>query len=230
MSSSSGFSHISSQRSLSNSSENLPFLPLPPILLSPSHFNLGFSANLRPTKGNLTEKMADRKSLDLFPQEAGFGNSNDVDSRVYKSATAGPQTSQMTIFYAGQVFVFNNFPADRVGDVMFLASQESSRLNIPTAASVAARQPPILVGTPADSLSSTSPPELEIFHSNLISNDQIFPISAALPMARKASIQRFLEKRKDRLTPRAPYHNSSPMTSKNSGENSWLGLAVQSQN
>lgn len=25
--------------------------------------------------------MADRKSLDLFPQEAGFGNSNDVDSR-----------------------------------------------------------------------------------------------------------------------------------------------------
>lgn len=229
MSSSSGFSHISSQRSLSNSSENLPFLPLPPILLSPSHFNLGFSANLRPTKGNLTEKMADRKSLDLFPQEAGFGNSNDVDSRVYKSATAGPQTSQMTIFYAGQVFVFNNFPADRVGDVMFLASQESSRLNIPTAASVAARQPPILVGTPADSLSSTSP----VSTRNQTSPPPPPPppsVPGALPMARKASIQRFLEKRKDRLTPRAPYHNSSPMTSKNSGENSWLGLAVQSQN
>ncbi|KAL0558577.1 hypothetical protein IC582_003154 [Cucumis melo] len=173
--------------------------------------------------------MADRKSLDLFPQEAGFGNSNDVDSRVYKSATAGPQTSQMTIFYAGQVFVFNNFPADRVGDVMFLASQESSRLNIPTAASVAARQPPILVGTPADSLSSTSP----VSTRNQTSPPPPPPppsVPGALPMARKASIQRFLEKRKDRLTPRAPYHNSSPMTSKNSGENSWLGLAVQSQN
>ncbi|KAL4034805.1 protein TIFY 10a [Cucumis melo var. makuwa] len=173
--------------------------------------------------------MADRKSLDLFPQEAGFGNSNDVDSRVYKSATAGPQTSQMTIFYAGQVFVFNNFPADRVGDVMFLASQESSRLNIPTTASVAARQPPILVGTPADSLSSTSP----VSTRNQTSPPPPPPppsVPGALPMARKASIQRFLEKRKDRLTPRAPYHNSSPMTSKNSGENSWLGLAVQSQN
>lgn len=74
---------------------------------------------------------------------------------VYKSATAAPQASQMTIFYAGQVFVFNNFPEERVGEVMFLAGRESSKLNIP-AATVASGQP-ILVGTPADALSSSSP-------------------------------------------------------------------------
>ncbi|KGN66322.1 protein TIFY 10A [Cucumis sativus] len=230
MSTSSGFSQISSHRSISNSPDNLAFLPLHPMLLSPTDLNLGFSPNLRRTNGsvpeffNSPEKMADRKSLDLFPQEAGFGNSNDVDSRVYKSVTAAPQTSQMTIFYAGQVFVFNNIPADRVGDVMFLASQESSRLNIPT---VAARQPPILVGTPADSLSSTSP----VPTRNQTSPPPPPPpsVPGALPMARKASIQRFLEKRKDRLTPRTPYQSSSPVTSKKTGENSWLGLAVQSQ-
>lgn len=232
MSTSSGFSQVSSQRSPSNSPEKHGFLPAGPMLVSGRDLNLGFSTNLWRRTGSLPEffhspeKMVNRKSLDLFPQEAGFGNSNDVDSRAYKSATAAPQTSQMTIFYAGQVFVFNNFPADRVGDVMFLASRESSKLNIPTVAA----GPPVLVGTPADSLSSTSP----VSTCNQTPPpppppSQPQPVPGALPMARKASIQRFLEKRKDRLTLRAPYQSSCPAPSKIAGENPWLGLAVQPQ-
>ncbi|XP_038878636.1 protein TIFY 10a [Benincasa hispida] len=232
MSSSSGFSQVSSQRSPSNSPEKLGFVPAGTMLVSGRDLNLGFSPNLRLRTGSVPEffhspeKMANRKSLDLFPQEAGFGNSNDVDSRVYKSATAAPLTSQMTIFYAGQVFVFDNFPADRVGDVMFLASRESSKLKFPTAAAVAAiaAGQPVLVGTPADSLSSTSP-----VSTRNQTPPQPQPVPGALPMARKASIQRFLEKRKDRLTLRAPYQSSCPAPSKIAGENSWLGLAVQPQ-
>lgn len=44
-----------------------------------------------------------------------------------------------------------------------------------------------------------------------------------LPIARKASLTRFLEKRKDRITARAPY--ASPAT-KPAESKSWLGLAA----
>ncbi|XP_022988486.1 protein TIFY 10a-like [Cucurbita maxima] len=221
---SSGFSQVSSLKS----PENLGFLPADAMLVSGEDLNLGFSANHRRRNGPAPElfyrpeKMANLKSLDLFPQEAGFGISNDVVSSVYKSATAAPQASQMTIFYAGQVFVFNNFPAERVGEVMFLAGLQSSKMNIPAAA-VASGQP-ISVGTPADSLSSSSP--VSTRKPTPPPPPQPQSVTGALPMARKASIQRFLEKRRDRLTLRAPYQ-SCPAPTKLAGDNSWLGLAVQ---
>lgn len=45
-----------------------------------------------------------------------------------------------------------------------------------------------------------------------------------LPIARKASLTRFLEKRKDRITARAPY--GSPAVTKPAETKSWLGLAA----
>lgn len=42
-------------------------------------------------------------------------------------ATAEPERAQMTIFYAGQVIVFNEFPADKAKEVMLLASKGTSQ-------------------------------------------------------------------------------------------------------
>nr|GEY20320.1 hypothetical protein [Tanacetum cinerariifolium] len=47
-----------------------------------------------------------------------------------------------------------------------------------------------------------------------------------LPIARKASLARFLEKRKDRITARSPYQVQE--SSKQEDGKSWLGLGAQS--
>ena len=79
------------------------------------------------------------RSMDLFPQQAGFSSPVDkddglkmVDSSVTsmnKFAAVEPQTAQMTIFYGGQVIVFNDFPADKAKEIMLLASKGSSQNN-----------------------------------------------------------------------------------------------------
>jgi jasmonate ZIM domain-containing protein len=46
---------------------------------------------------------------------------------VKSCATAEPEKAQMTIFYGGQVIVFNEFPADKAKEVMILASKGTSQ-------------------------------------------------------------------------------------------------------
>ena len=62
----------------------------------------------------------------------------------------------------------------------------------------------------------------------LISSLLLF-VKSGLPIARTASLTRFLEKRKDRIVARAPYASPSAKAPVKPAENkSWLGLAAQS--
>jgi jasmonate ZIM domain-containing protein len=109
--------------------------------------------------------------------------------------TKQPERSQMTIFYNGKVIVFNDFPADKANDLVQLAVKNNSpNLVAPKLAPVnVVQRPPQPI------------PELQ------------------LPIARNASLQRFLEKRKDRIAAKAPYQLNK---SKNENNSSWLGLAA----
>ncbi|KAJ9183718.1 hypothetical protein P3X46_007530 [Hevea brasiliensis] len=160
-------------------------------------------------------------SMDLFPQQAGFTTSapkEDVqksrDSRINKAATPEPQTAQMTIFYAGQVIVFNDFPADKAKEVMLLAGKGSSKGLTGFVPSVPVKNHPVfapnVAKTPVESSGSIPPSSNAVpnFGNNL-NQERMQPptqsIANDLPIARKASLHRFLEKRKDRITARSPY-------------------------
>ncbi|KAF5481667.1 hypothetical protein F2P56_002304 [Juglans regia] len=185
------------------------------------------------------------KPRDSFPQPAGFAASLPKEeaskiaadsSMVNKSATTEPEKAQMTIFYAGQVIVFNEFPADKAKEVMLLASKGSSQKNTNNNqhAFVASK----LAGNSVDSSSSIAtstsivPPNLgnkTTIHEQIQPPTQ--PLACELPIARRASLHRFLEKRKDRVTARAPYQtgNSAAAASTNPADSKpWLGLAAQS--
>ncbi|GMI92650.1 jasmonate-zim-domain protein 1 [Hibiscus trionum] len=161
-------------------------------------------------------------SMDLFPQQAGFSApapKDDVRKRVDSSVTNTnmfePPTAQMTIFYGGQVIVFNDFPADKAKEIMLLASKSSSQTKSsnPTPFTSSRTRSPIesRIGVPPTS-KAVQPARR--------------PVPGDLPIARRASLHRFLEKRKDRITTQAPYQITSSAASRDS--KSWLGLAAQS--
>ncbi|XP_078154981.1 protein TIFY 10a-like [Carex rostrata] len=154
--------------------------------------------------GEMETKTKEKSAMDLFPQETGFGSSHPLSKSIE------PGTNQLTIFYGGKVLVFDNFPAEKAKDLMNIVnkgtatSQAEPTNNTPPPVPVPA---PVPVQRPAR------------------------PTVPDLPIARKASLHRFLEKRKDRLNARAPYQVSTspekPSLQKQGETQPWLGLAPQ---
>ncbi|KAL3830055.1 hypothetical protein ACJIZ3_018857 [Penstemon smallii] len=180
--------------------------------------------------GDLTlglEPKAPTGTMDLLPmieksgQNSGSRNPNmpltvlpqkisDLSGTRFEAETA-----QMTIFYAGQVIVFNDFPAVKAKEIMSLASKSSdgaAQNNRTTALA-----PPLPAQSPAESTSTSI--------QNIIRPS---PLSSDLPIARKHSLARFLEKRKDRITANAPYQKSKPTEAAAAAKaEEWLRLAPQ---
>ncbi|CAN6289181.1 unnamed protein product [Urochloa humidicola] len=160
-----------------------------------------------------------KETMDLFPQNAGF--------RHEGAAQGGPdarekEKRQLTIFYAGKVLVFDDFPAEKAKDLMQMAgkgasvSQNSAVLPSPAPATV------------TDSAKVAAVPAAPIPVVSAQKN------AADIPQAPKASLRRFLEKRKDRLVAKAPYQASpsdaTPVKKEMPESQPWLGLGPQTAN
>ncbi|KAI3443531.1 hypothetical protein Pfo_000196 [Paulownia fortunei] len=159
----------------------------------------------------------------MFPQQAAGRDETHKksDLRVTKPEA---ETAQMTIFYAGQVIVFNDFPADKAKEIMMLASKSSAAQKRPNAAF----SPLHAAQSPAESTTSVPNivPTFGIQERPHHSAQQ--PLDSDLPIARKNSLARFLEKRKDRITANAPYPASKPAAApKPVKTEEWLGLGPQ---
>ncbi|XP_010420936.1 PREDICTED: protein TIFY 3B-like [Camelina sativa] len=111
--------------------------------------------------------------------------------------------SQLTIFFGGSVTVFDGLPADKVQEILRIAAKAMETKN---STSISPVPSPALNRAPSfSSTSNVASPPAQSFPIQPIS----FCRSAAdLPIARRHSLQRFLEKRRDRLVNKNPYPTS----------------------
>ncbi|XP_024639117.1 protein TIFY 10a-like [Medicago truncatula] len=151
----------------------------------------------------------------LFQQEI----SNLGNSSVMKKEE--PRCAQMTIFYDGKVIVFDDIPAEKVKGIMVFCTKGTT----PTSHSQNHNN-----NNYAFRFAQSNPSFLAINSANNSLQMPSTPVIYDLPMTRKASLHRFLEKRKDRIAARAPYQTSN-QKNHNKPINefmSWLSLAPQS--
>ncbi|XP_075509616.1 protein TIFY 10B-like [Primulina tabacum] len=134
-------------------------------------------------------------TMNLFPMMEKSGETQlpageeEAQKKSDLSGTkSGAETAQMTIFYGGQVLVFDDFPADKVGEIMSLANKSSGTQNHHHSSAFA---PPFTTQIPSE-------------------RALMPPLASDLPMARRNSLARFLEKRKDRIKEKAPYQEIKP--------------------
>ena len=187
-----------------------------------------------PKENNVAPKNLTAMDL-LSPQASSYGPSEEiptlVNSSAIKSVSKGAKTAQMTIFYGGQVVVFDDFPADKASEIMSYATKggipQSQNNSVYTYTQSQPSFPPTLIRTSADSSAPIIP------SVNITNSIREHPQASSrpvvyLPIARKASLHRFLEKRKDRIASKAPYQLANGSSNQPAESMPWLGLSASS--
>ncbi|KAI4344634.1 hypothetical protein L6164_011837 [Bauhinia variegata] len=192
--------------------------------------------NLFPTKENNVTPLHLTAAMTSLPRQAAYRPHfsaedipNLVNSSEIHSLTKEPKTAQLTIFYAGQVFVVDDFPAEKAKEIMSFASKGNTQTQNTSAYTFTQSQPSFPANLARTTVDSIAPnPSTVNISSSIQDRPQTpsGPVVCDLPIARKASLHRFLEKRKDRIAAKAPYQ-TIPNKSAES-KSSWLGLAPQS--
>lgn len=125
----------------------------------------------------------------------------------------------MTIFYGGRVLVFNELPEDKAREIMSLARCQTMNSSSHTQNQTE---------TPTQTLRS-----INTLTSYLAQNVVPQGVSSLsdLPIARRVSLHRFMEKRKHRIAANAPYqlHNPSMKMAESHPHNMMTSLIEQQQ-
>ncbi|XVF25247.1 hypothetical protein REPUB_Repub13aG0196800 [Reevesia pubescens] len=166
------------------------------------------------SRPNLVASTSNVKPSDFFPEIGSFGASSSKEDTTNKTdfrkpAIVEPKNAQLTIFFGGQVLVYNDFPADKVKEIMALANQGCSTACTGVVANSAMEK----VNSNIDKIDSSNSdiPDLNIASTTSNSPAQDSSVErhqyggSDLRIARRNSLHKFFEKRKDRAAARAPY-------------------------
>lgn len=176
--------------------------------------------------------------IDLFPDQSGFGSPielmGDFDHRTsseqdgflrhgtsFRPPQGKESGAQLTIFYRGTVNLYNDIPADKAQDIMLIASSGNHSSYLHTK---------VQNDCEPQTEQKTCLPVLKLsegleIHREHVSRNQ----HTDVPQMRRHSLQRFLEKRKERIyanakcpyttaeaintePPQHPSSSSSPMS------------------
>lgn len=135
-------------------------------------------------------------------------NMNDDGSVMHFSATRPvavpssgqnkvvPSPTQFSILYKGKMCIYEGIPAEKVREIMLIAS-------------VSAKSAEMKSGIPLTSFIPKSPSSSQGNSTNLPSpqsvKSSIRRLQDEFPLARRQSLQRFLEKRRNRLANKSPH-------------------------
>ncbi|XWS18794.1 hypothetical protein CRYUN_Cryun32bG0075500 [Craigia yunnanensis] len=176
------------------------------------------------SRPNLVASTSDVKSSNFFPEIGSFGASSSKEDTTNKTdfrkqALVEPKNAQLTIFFSGQVLVYDDFPADKFKDIMALASQGCSTARSGVVADSGTEK----VNSNIDKidLSNSDIPDLNVASTTANSPAQDSSVerrqyggsAADLRIARRNSLHKFFEKRKDRAAARAPYQVNNQLGS-----------------
>ncbi|CAN6229852.1 unnamed protein product [Urochloa humidicola] len=160
------------------------------------------------------ERKGEEETLES-QQRQGLGLSlanGSARSGMSPMSTPSAKPAQLTIFYGGSVCVYDSVPPEKAQAIMLIAAAaaaatKSSAANavkppmMPAATVAPAAVNPVL--TRSLSLQSTS---VAAGQPQVVADpSSICKLQADLPIARRHSLQRFLEKRRDRIVSKAPY-------------------------
>ncbi|KAL1189064.1 Protein TIFY 3B [Cardamine amara subsp. amara] len=112
--------------------------------------------------------------------------------------------TQLTIFFGGSVTVLDGISAEKVQEILLIAAAAAAK-STDTKNSTTVNPVPSPALNRAPSFSSTSTVASPAVQSFPIQSISFCRSAADLPIARRHSLQRFLEKRRDRLVNKNPY-------------------------
>ncbi|KAJ0988492.1 hypothetical protein J5N97_006848 [Dioscorea zingiberensis] len=161
------------------------------------------------------EEMKRNADLELFPQRAGFAPLAPTAPTEGNAGNPGRELQgkgQLTIIYGGKVLVFDDFTPDKAREIVQFAGRACEALQKQSYLYPAVNA----IDHPNASLQQNSGSFPSTSGSGPVAAEQSSSlaqvIGSDMPIARRATLNRFLEKRKDRVIAKGPYQlNAAPL-------------------